>query len=107
MQDEHRPCAFADDEVALPMAGKPDISSATDTYRDISDKTCACCVKQRALGDIKIKKRQFLLPLAVSVSALISGTGDRSALRRPPLDPSLHRLTRRPQLALHSKTHWC
>jgi hypothetical protein len=21
MQDEHRPCAFADDEIALPMAG--------------------------------------------------------------------------------------
>jgi hypothetical protein len=35
MQDEHRPCAFADDEVALPMAG---LAAAFNGLRTIMDR---------------------------------------------------------------------
>src|SRR5277367_6683893 len=35
VQDEHRPCAFADDEVALPMAG---LASAFNGLRTIMDR---------------------------------------------------------------------
>src|SRR5580700_6942901 len=35
MQDEHRPCAFADDEVALPMAG---FAAAFNGLRTIMDR---------------------------------------------------------------------
>src|SRR5450432_4089647 len=35
MQDEHRPCAFADDEVALPMAG---LAAAFNDLRTIMDR---------------------------------------------------------------------
>ena len=35
MQDEHRPCAFADDEVALPMAG---LAAAFNGLRAIMDR---------------------------------------------------------------------
>src|SRR5271169_5580199 len=35
MQDEHRPCAFADDEVALPMAG---LAAAFNGFRTIMDR---------------------------------------------------------------------
>src|SRR5712672_331249 len=35
MQDEHRPCAFADDEVALPMAG---LATAFNGLRTIMDR---------------------------------------------------------------------
>jgi hypothetical protein len=54
-------------------------------YGDISDKTCEYRKKRRALGDAKMKKRQFLLPLAVSVSALISGTGGSVGASPAPL----------------------
>src|SRR5271165_3859027 len=35
VQDEHRPCAFADDEVALPMAG---LAAAFNGLRTIMDR---------------------------------------------------------------------
>src|SRR5215831_20160570 len=35
MQDEHRPCAFADDEVALPMAG---LAAAFNGLRTVMDR---------------------------------------------------------------------
>src|ERR1700731_3186391 len=35
MQDEHRPCAFTDDEVALPMAG---LAAAFNGLRTIMDR---------------------------------------------------------------------
>src|SRR5215467_5984915 len=34
MQDEHRPCAFADDEVALPMAGLAAAFNGLRTFMD-------------------------------------------------------------------------
>src|SRR4029077_11428982 len=47
MQDEHRPCAFADDEVALPMAG---LAAAFNGLRTIMDRRSSLDVAARGAG---------------------------------------------------------
>ena len=67
MQDEHRPCAFADDEVALPMAG---LAAAFNGLRTIMDRRSILDGVARGSGATRATAFVATRQIGVSVSVL-------------------------------------
>src|SRR5277367_4052232 len=73
MQDEHRPCAFADDEVALPMAG---LAAAFNGLRTIMDRRSILDGVARGSG--ATRATAFVAPCQITPQGLclLSGSID-------------------------------